>query len=222
MTPFRDRRDAGRQLATHIQIEQFRRPLVLALPRGGVPVAFEVAQALRAPLDAFVARKLAAPGHPELGIGAIAEGSDNFVVSATARDFGVTRDELVIQATREQRELARRVARYRGGRRLPDMAGRDVIVVDDGLATGVTAEAALRALRTRNPARLLLAVAVCAADAGRRLTGVADSVLCVLAPPNLRAVGLWYEDFEPTSDAEVIQLLDQARTPRTGVPPRVR
>src|SRR5882724_9572078 len=116
MAPFRDRRDAGRQLAARIQTEQLRRPLVLALPRGGVPVAFEVAQALRAPLEVFVARKLGAPGHPELGIGAIAEGSENFVMSATARDLGVTRDALALQATRERRELERGVARYRSGR----------------------------------------------------------------------------------------------------------
>ena len=217
MVPFRDRRDAGRQLATRIQTEQLRRPLVLALPRGGVPVAFEVAQAIGAPLDVFVARKLGAPGHAELGIGAIAEGSDDFVMSDGARALGVTRDELARQARHEQRELERRVERYRGGHPLPEMAGRDVIVVDDGLATGVTAEAALRALRARNPRRLLLAVPVCAPDTGLRLTGAADRVVCVMAPHDLRAVGLWYENFEPTGDAEVIQLLDHARALFAGV-----
>jgi putative phosphoribosyl transferase len=208
---FRDRDDAGRQLAQRLVEEDFDDPLVLALPRGGVPVAAQVASALGAPLMAFVARKLGAPGQPELGIGAIAEGSDEVVVTPTARRLGLDDSRLSSLVEAEQAELRRRLDHYRGGAPLPDIESREVILVDDGLATGVTAEAALRALRRRGPRRLVLAIPVCAPESATRLAGIADDVVYVASPPNMHAIGAWYDDFTQTSDAEVLDLLDDAR-----------
>jgi putative phosphoribosyl transferase len=210
VTPFRNRREAGRALGVRLRQEAFADPVVLALPRGGVPVAYEVAVALRAPLEVFVARKVGAPGHEEFGIGAIAEGSDELIVTESARALGLTSSQLEALAQREQTELDRRVEHYRGGSSLPELAGRDVILVDDGLATGVTAEAALRALRGRDPGQLVLAVPVCAPDTARRLAAIAAKVVCLAAPAEFYAVGLWYEDFSQTSDAEVLDLLHRA------------
>ena len=204
---FRDRVDAGQALAERLGHLAFHEPVVLALPRGGVPVGYEVAAALGAPLDVFVARKVGAPGHPEFGIGAVAELGGEVVNQDALAVLRLDADEFAVLAERERVELARRVERYRGGRPLPDVAGRDVVLVDDGLATGVTAEASLRALRSLRPRRLVLAVPTCAPDTAGRLTSVADEVVCVLSPPDFRAVGLWYERFDQTSDDEVLELL---------------
>jgi putative phosphoribosyl transferase len=219
MTPFRDRRQAGKELAADLAHESFVNPVVLALPRGGVPVGFEVATALRAPLDVFVVRKIGAPGHEELGIGAIAEGSDEILLTNLAHKLGVTRSQIEQLAERERHELARRIETYRRGAPLPDLRGRDVIVVDDGLATGVTAEAALRALRRRDPEQLVLAVPVCASDTAKRLAPIATRVVWVVAPPEFQAVGAWYEDFSPTTDAEVLDLLQRAHRSVAGDSP---
>jgi len=208
---FSDRRDAGRQLAEQLGAFTFRDPIVLALPRGGVPVAFEVARALNAPLDVFVARKLGMPGHRELGIGAVAEGGARVIDHHTVHALGVSADELIAVTRDEQIELERRVAYYRGDRTLPPLQERDVILIDDGLATGVTAEAALRSLRAREPRQLILAVPVCPPQTQARLVPAADAVVCVHAPPSFHAVGLWYDDFTQTTDEEVRQLLAQAK-----------
>jgi len=204
---FRDRTDAGRQLAERLVEERLHDALVLALPRGGVPVAAPVATGLHAPLEPFVARKIGAPGQAEFGIGAIAEGSPDVLRTGAADELGVSPARMRSLADDEREELRRRVDRYRAGADLPPVRERDVVLVDDGVATGVTAEAALRALRRLGPRRLLLAVPVCAADSARRLREVADAVVCLSTPDDLGSVGQWYDHFEQTSDEEVIALL---------------
>ena len=208
---FRDRRAAGRALAVAVVELRLTRPLVLALPRGGVPVAADVAEALGAPLDVLVARKIGLPGRPELGLGAIAEGGEPLLDPAALSHFGLSVDELSETLTREREELARRVRAYRGARPLPDVRDRQVVLVDDGLATGGTARAALRALRGHGPERLVLAVPVCAPGSAAALAGEADDVVCVLAPERFSAVGAHYERFDQTSDAEVLDLLAATR-----------
>jgi putative phosphoribosyl transferase len=205
--PFHDRDEAGRRLAERLADLELHRPVVLALPRGGVPVAAPVAESLGAPLDVLVARKVGAPGHAEFGIGAIAEGSDEVVISDAAERVGVSPDQMQSLAAAEQEELERRVRRYRGDAEPPDVRDRDVLLVDDGLATGVTAEAALRSLRRRDPRRLILAIPVCAPDTAARLTALADEVVCLECPPDFGAVGYWYQIFDQTTDEEVLALL---------------
>jgi putative phosphoribosyl transferase len=207
MASFRDRADAGRQLAGQLAASRLAEPLILGLPRGGVPVAAEVAAELDAPLDAFVAQKIGAPGHEELGIGAVAEGLSEPVISPVAADIGLSPADVRGLAGAAKAEVSRRVDRYRGGRPLPALANRDVVVVDDGLATGITAEAALRALHQRDPARLILAVPVGAPQTAGRLTAVADEVICVEMPPFFQAVGQWYLDFSALTDDEVVRSL---------------
>jgi putative phosphoribosyl transferase len=204
---FRDRDHAGRLLADRVKGEGLQNPLVLALPRGGVPVAAAVAAALNAPLAAFVARKIGAPGQPEFGIGAIAEGSDEVLVTSDARRLGLDDRKVSALADAERAELDRRVRLYRNGQPLPPLAQRDVVLVDDGLATGVTAEAALRALRRLGPRRLVLAAPVAAPDTARRLDGIADDLVFLSLPKRLGAVGMFYEDFAQTTDEEVLALL---------------
>jgi putative phosphoribosyl transferase len=208
---FRDRHDAGRRLAERLAAAAWRDPVVLALPRGGVPVAVEVAEPLGAVVEVLVARKLGAPRQPELGVGAIAEDGEPILDARLLERLGLTAAALDDVVARERAELARRVERYRGTRPLPELAGRDVIVVDDGLATGATARAALRALRPHRPARLVLAVPVGAPAAVADLASEADEVVCLHAPRDFAAVGQFYDRFEQTDDATVIALLDRAR-----------
>ena len=204
---FADRHAAGRELAERLGSLAAADPTVLGLARGGVPVAYEVAQALRAPLDVLVVRKIGAPGNPEYGIGAIAEGDVRVLNQEAVRHLLVSVEELEAAIAHARAEVDARVQRYRGGRPPLEVKGRTAIVVDDGLATGGTARAALRAVRAREPRRLILAVPVGAPDSVESLRAEADKVICVLEPELMRAVGLWYEHFEPTSDAEIAELL---------------
>lgn len=215
--PFRDRADAGRHLARRLISRNLSDPLVLALPRGGVPVASEIATALDAPLEVFVARKIGMPGHPERGIGAIAEGGIVVTDGDTMRYLQLSPQDLAALVADERRELHRRVNRYRGSRPLPHLADCDVILVDDGLATGVTAAAALLALRRAQPRWLCLAAPVGAPSAAERLAQLADEVVCLHAPADFMAVGCWYDDFSQTSDREVLRLLtSHLPLPRAG------
>ncbi|HZP16285.1 MAG TPA: phosphoribosyltransferase family protein [Nocardioides sp.] len=206
---FADRAEAGRQLGAEVARIGLQRPIVLGLPRGGVPVADEVALALGAPLDVFVARKIGAPGHEELGIGAVAEGLrvDEPVLSPAAGAVGVTPSQLAVLAADAMTEVRRRVRRYRGDRAIADVAGRDVVVVDDGLATGVTAQAAVAGVRNLQPAAVVLAAPVCAPETAARLRPLVDDLVCLLMPHDLVAVGSWYENFRQTTDEEVLELL---------------
>jgi putative phosphoribosyl transferase len=212
---FVDRVEAGQRLAGVLALRHWNDPIVLALPRGGVPVGAQVAERLGAPMDVFVARKIGAPHHPEYGIGAIAEGGGVVIDRVAVEAVGVSCDDFRRLAQSERVELERRVQHYRGGRPLPDVRGHDVILVDDGLATGVTAEAALRALGTSHAARVVLAAPACAPDTAGRLRAVADDVVCVLEPEPFVAVGAHYERFDQTSDEEVLALLADHRAPAT-------
>ena len=213
---FADRRDAGRRLAVRLSELRLDRPVVLALVRGGVPVGAEVAQALGAPLDVFVVRKVGAPSSPEFGIGAVAEGG---VAVANARGMqlaGVDEDVFELLADRQRGEVERRVALYRGGREPPDVRGRTVVVVDDGLATGVTARGAVAAVRAMGAHRVVVAVPVGAPDSIEMLEAEADEVVCLAAPPGFTAVGAWYDDFHQVTDDEVITLVQEARAATRG------
>ena len=205
---FRDRVDAGRRLAELLLKYAGRSDvIVLGLPRGGVPVASEVAARLKAPLDVFLVRKLGVPGHPELAMGAIASGGIEVRSHSLIRDLGIPEAAIEQIASRERLELERRDALYRGTRQVPALRDRTVILVDDGLATGSTMQAAILALRQQTPARIVVAVPVGAAESCEQVARLADEVACVLMPRAFQAVGLWYDDFSQTSDAEVTRLL---------------
>jgi predicted phosphoribosyltransferase len=208
---FGDRREAGRLLAQKLTGYANRRDvLVLALPRGGVPVAYEVAQALGAPLDVFVVRKLGVPGSEELAMGAVATGGARVLNDQVVSALRVPDYVIDAVAAWEQQELARRERVYRGDRPPPDVRGRTVILVDDGLATGATMLAAIRALRAQGPARIVVAVPTASPDICEQFRKEVDEVVCAITPEPFHAVGLWYEDFSPTTDDEVRDLLARA------------
>jgi putative phosphoribosyl transferase len=218
---FRDRRDAGRQLVPRLMIYAEQSPVVLALPRGGVPVAFEVAKALRAPLDLVFVRKIGAPGRAEFGLGAVVDGAHPQVVlnQEALGHLNVPPGYIEEETERQLQEIERRRKHYLAGRRPVDVEGRVAIVVDDGIATGGTVRAALKGLSRAKPARLVLAVPVAPADTIDRLTTDADEVICLMTPEPFYAVGEHYDDFRQTSDREVTTLLDEAqRWNRESVP----
>ncbi|MFI7006531.1 phosphoribosyltransferase family protein [Streptomyces sp. NPDC050145] len=211
---FMDRRDAGRQLAGRLGHLQGADVLVLGLPRGGVPVAAEVARALGAPLDVCLVRKLGVPFQPELGMGAIGEGGVRVINEEVVRTARVTADDLDRVEARERQVLERRARRYRGGRPAVTLDGRTVLVVDDGVATGSTARAACRIARARGAARIVLAVPVAPRDWTARLGTDADDYVCLYAPRDFDAVGQFYADFSQTEDEEVVACLEETNTPR--------
>jgi predicted phosphoribosyltransferase len=205
---FLDRADAGHQLAERLTAYAGRSDVVvLGLPRGGVPVAFEVARGLRAPLEVFLVRKIGVPGHTELAMGAVAEGGVEVLNDDVIHDLGIPRTIVQQLAVRERMELDRRDALYHGGRPRTAVRGRIVILVDDGLATGSTMQAAVTALRRLEPARIVVAAPVGARDTCERIARFADEVVCLIAPELFQAVGLWYDEFIQTTDDEVKRLL---------------
>jgi predicted phosphoribosyltransferase len=212
---FQDRVDAGRQLAAKLEQYAGRDDvIVLALPRGGVPVGFEVARALEAPLDVFLVRKLGVPGREELAMGAIASGGVRVVNEDIVRELKIPQRWLDLAAADELAELRRREVAYRGERPAPDVRGKTVILVDDGLATGASMKAAVAALRQMGPARIVVAVPVGAAQTCTELRGQADEVVCVETPDPFYAVGSWYRDFSQTTDQEVRELLGRNHEPQ--------
>ena len=210
---FADRFDAGRRLAEALQHLADRDPVVLALVRGGLPVAFEVAKALAAPLDVVLVRKIGAPSQPELAVGAVVDGAQPEIVSnpEIMAMLGLSQSYVEAEAKRQLAEIDRRRAAYLRGRPPVEVRGRTAIVVDDGIATGATTRAALHAVRRRQPSRLVLAVPVAPPDTLERLAADADEIVCLDRPEPFGAVGYFYNDFTQVSDREVVDLLDRAR-----------
>ncbi|MBU8541416.1 phosphoribosyltransferase [Falsiroseomonas tokyonensis] len=215
---FANRTEAGRLLARPVQALGLRDPVVYALPRGGVPVAVEVAAALGAPLDLVLVRKLGAPGQPELAIGAVAEGvgTEPVLNAEIVAATGASEAYIAAARDREMAEIARRRARYMSGRAAVDPKGRTAVVIDDGLATGATARAALHALRRRGAARIVLAVPVAAAEALAAMQGEADEMVCLVKTKLFSGIGAFYRDFHQLSDAEVIAALASPEPPAQG------
>jgi predicted phosphoribosyltransferase len=208
---FRNRTEAGQLLAARLTAYANRPDvLVLALPRGGVPVASEVARALQAPLDVFLVRKLGVPGHEELAMGAIASGGVRVLNEEVVHALEIPEEVIAIVAAEERQELERRERTYRGDRPAPDVRGRTVILVDDGLATGSTMRAAVAALRRQRPARIVVAVPVGSSETCAELQAEADEAVCARTPEPFYAVGFWYKDFAQTTDEEVHDLLERA------------
>mgnify|MGYP002624174160 CR=1 FL=1 len=210
-TVFRNREEAGRELAGLLEPYKDREDvLVLALPRGGVPVGYEVACALKAPMDICLVRKLGTPGHEELAMGAIASGGVQVINQEVVTPFGIPAPVIQEVARREGEELARLERAYRGDRPAPEIRGRTVILVDDGIATGSTMRAALQALRAQKPAKIIVAVPTAPPSSCREMRDLADEVVAVMRPEPFNAVGQWYEDFNQTTDDEVRELLEDA------------
>ncbi len=209
---FENRTEAGRFLATKL-MHYANRPdvLVLALPRGGVPVAYEVAQALNAPLDVFVVRKLGVPGHEEMAMGAVAMGHVRVLSQEIINGLAISKPQVEAVVAAEEAELERRERLYRGDRPMPTIRGRTVILVDDGLATGASMWAAVIALKKFEPSRIVVAVPTAARETCAQFEREVDEVVCAITPDPFYAVGLWYESFEQTTDEEVRELLERAR-----------
>jgi len=211
MPGFRDRSQAGQLLARHLQHYTGRSDVVvLALPRGGVPVAYEIARALKAPMEVFVVRKLGVPGDEELAVGAIASGGVRVLSGKLIAELGLTDEDIERTTARELAELNRRERIFRGDRPFPSLEGRVVILVDDGIATGATMRAAIRAVRAHRPAQVSVAVPVAAPQALQALRPEVDELICPLTPDPLTGIGAWYQDFAQLQDAEVIAYLRRA------------
>lgn len=213
--PFRDRKDAGEKLAVRL-VESLEAgwdeaPVVFALPRGGVPVAYHVAVSLDAALDVILARKLGAPDQPELGIGAVAQGGKRILNSRVVEHLGVSDEYIERAARREMKKIESSARRFREGRDEAEVRGKTAILVDDGLATGVTALAAILAVEDLGPKKVILAAPVCALQTSRTLSREVDELVCLEYPAELGAIGFWYEDFEQVSDEKVVEFLEASR-----------
>jgi putative phosphoribosyl transferase len=214
---FCDRAEAGLVLAERLKSSlENQNVLVLALPRGGVPVAFEVAQQFQADLDVFIVRKIGVPGHEELAMGAVASGGVRVLNNAIVQELGIPKSTIDRVTDREQREIARCESLYREGRPALSAMGRVAVLVDDGLATGATMLAAARAVRLREPRRIIVAVPVASSDACEEFRALVDEVVCAATPAPFYAVGVWYEDFSQTTDQEVRELLARASRQRVA------
>jgi predicted phosphoribosyltransferase len=212
MMQYLNRKDAGLQLAEKLSPYANRDDvIVLALPRGGVPVAFEVAKALHAPLDVFIVRKLGVPGHSELAMGAIAMGGVTLFNKGIVSDLHISKEEIDTVIAKESQELQRRELAYRGTHTPPNIKHKTVILVDDGIATGASMHVAIDALRRLEPSKIIVAVPVAPTDASDLFSTIADEFICPLVPPHFNAVGQWYEDFTQTEDDEVHTLLAESR-----------
>ncbi|MFZ2315092.1 MAG: phosphoribosyltransferase [Gammaproteobacteria bacterium] len=210
MRKYKNRREAGKILAQYLQQYAGESELlVLALPRGGVPVAYEVASALKAPLDVFIVRKLGVPSYDELAMGAIASGGTVVLNKNIINEFQVSKEALDLKIEQEKRELKRREQLYRHNHAYPDLSNKKIILIDDGIATAATIEVAILALRKLNPVKIIVAVPV-ASDAYRKISGLVDEFICPLLPEHFSAVGEWYDDFQQTEDEEVFNLLNQS------------
>ena len=211
MSPFKDRRDAGRKLAQKLSVYAGKPDiLVLALPRGGVPVAYEVALALSAPLDVFIVRKLGLPGREELAMGAVASGGVRVLNGDIVRMLSIPEEVINIVVKRELRELKRREELYRGNRPTPEVRERTILLIDDGLATGASMRAAIAGLRAQDPARIVVAVPTAAPEACEAFQAEVDEIVCAITPEPFYGVGRWYEDFSQVTDEEVRMLLEEA------------
>ena len=220
---FRDRTEAGQLLAVQLRAYEGRPDvLVLGLPRGGVPVAYEVAKALHAPLDVLIVRKLGVPGQEELAMGAIASSGVRVLNNDVVQLLGVPDDVIDMVADREQQELERRERLYRGDRSIYEIRGRTIILIDDGIATGATMHAAVAVLRQQQPARIIIAVPVAASSTCEEFAAEVDEFVCIRRPEAFYAVGFWYEDFSPTTDEEVHALLEQSRQEQSSTPQKRR
>lgn len=204
---FADRIEAGKQLAQVLKGYKTENMMILALPRGGVPIGYELALELDVPLDVLIVRKLGTPGHEELAMGAIGPGGVVVMNHEVVNMMHISSSQIDQVLADEQTELRRRLRHFRGTRPFPDISGRTVVIVDDGLATGSTAMAAVQAVRAMKPAQVILAIPVCAKDSADRLRPMVDDLLCLQMPADFMAVGYWYNDFRQTTDAEVIDLL---------------
>lgn len=211
MKRFRNRQEAGRALGAALAPYASDSPIVLALPRGGVPVGYEIARELQAPLEVWIVRKIGVPWHPELGVGAVSEDGHVYLAREILEHVGLSEDELARAIEEKHAEIADRVRLYRGGRPRPSLRDRTVILVDDGIATGGTVLAVVRAIREERPRELVLAVPVVQRDSVTLLAQEVDRVVSLVAPGYLRAIGSWYEDFAQLTDEEVVNLLESAR-----------
>ena len=214
---FKDRIDAGQILANKLSKYADQKPLVLGLPRGGVPVAFEVAKALKAPMDVYIVRKLGVPGHEELAMGAIATGDVRVLNKGVIDALQISKEEIAIETRKEKEELKRRERLYRGGRPPLDVTNRTVLLIDDGIATGSTIKAAIAALKKQKASRIVIGVPVAPPSAIEELKAEVDEVVCVSTPEFFMAISLWYDEFPQTSDEQVRELLEKAEMKKQAV-----